>query len=84
MRNRQRRHPLTPLSPTRSTALSCNSDLTGPVGLTRFQHAVVGLAYFGGHSYVEVAAALGVEPSTVKTQIREALRALGQSGRHPR
>ncbi|MBM7789736.1 sigma-70 family RNA polymerase sigma factor [Tenggerimyces flavus] len=42
-------------------------------GLTRIQHEAVVLAYFGGHTYRQVADLLNVPESTAKTRIRDGL-----------
>jgi RNA polymerase sigma-70 factor (ECF subfamily) len=41
--------------------------------LTAVQHQAVTLAYFGGHTYTEVAGILGAALPTVKTRIRDGL-----------
>jgi RNA polymerase sigma-70 factor (ECF subfamily) len=41
--------------------------------LTALQREAVTLAYYDGHTYPEVAALLGVNPSTVKTRMRDGL-----------
>lgn len=41
--------------------------------LTEIQRQAVELAYFGGHSYREVAVLLGVAEGTIKTRIRDGL-----------
>jgi RNA polymerase sigma-70 factor, ECF subfamily len=41
--------------------------------LTELQRESVTLAYYGGYTYNEVAALLGVAPGTVKTRMRDAL-----------
>ena len=43
------------------------------VQLTAVQHQAVTLAYFGGHTYTEVAGILGAALPTVKTRIRDGL-----------
>jgi RNA polymerase sigma-70 factor, ECF subfamily len=42
-------------------------------GLTELQRESVTLAYYGGHSYPEVAGLLGVALGTIKTRIRDGL-----------
>ncbi len=41
--------------------------------LTEMQRQAVELAYFGGHSYREVAVLLGVAEGTIKTRIRDGM-----------
>ena len=41
--------------------------------LTEIQRQAVELAYFGGHSYREVAVLLGVAEGTIKTRIRDGM-----------
>ncbi len=45
-------------------------------GLTDLQREAIDLAYYGGHTYVEVAESLDVNPATIKTRIRDGLRRL--------
>ncbi len=47
--------------------------------LPQKQKTAVFLAYFGGHTYVEVAEALGVPQSTVKSRIHAGLRTLSDA-----
>ena len=42
-------------------------------GLTELQRESINLAYYGGYSYPQVAALLGVALGTVKTRIRDGL-----------
>lgn len=44
--------------------------------LTPLQHEAVTLAFYGGHTYPEVATLLAVNPSTVKTRLRDGLSRL--------
>lgn len=41
--------------------------------LSRTERDAIGLAYFGGHSYVEVASLLGIPEGTAKSRIRSGL-----------
>ncbi len=45
-------------------------------GLTGRQREAIDLAYFGGRTYAEAASELAVNPSTVKTRIRDGLQRL--------
>ena len=51
----------------RSRVVEALDQLTGP------QREAVALAYYGGHTYREVAALLGVPEGTIKTRIRDGL-----------
>ena len=42
-------------------------------GLTDLQREAVNLAYYQGYTYAEVAEALGVNPATIKTRIRDGI-----------
>jgi RNA polymerase sigma-70 factor, ECF subfamily len=42
-------------------------------GLTELQRQAITLAYYGGHSYAQVASLLGVALGTIKTRIRDGL-----------
>ncbi len=42
-------------------------------GLTELQHEAVTLAYYGGHTYAQVADLLEVNPATIKTRMRDGL-----------
>ena len=41
--------------------------------LTDLQREAVGLAYYGGHTYAEVASLLAANPATIKTRMRDGL-----------
>lgn len=49
------------------------------LGLSAKQRTAVSLAYFGGHTSTEIATSLGLPASTVRSRIRDGLRALGQT-----
>lgn len=52
---------------------------TALAGLPRPQREVVHLAYFGGRTYRQAAAELGIPEGTAKTRLRTALRSLAAS-----
>ena len=68
--------------------LTVNDQVKAAVGaLPAAERRVIALAYFGGHTYREVAALLGEPEGTIKGRIRAGLRrlraALIQEGMEP-
>ncbi len=57
-------------------AITATAVRVAVVGLPPDQRAAVAMAYFGGYSYPEIAAALGVPLGTVKSRLRLALERL--------
>ncbi|MDQ3646890.1 MAG: sigma-70 family RNA polymerase sigma factor, partial [Actinomycetota bacterium] len=51
--------------------------------LSEVQRQAVVLAYFGGRTYREVAAELGIPEGTAKTRLRDALIKLREVMQHP-
>jgi RNA polymerase sigma-70 factor (ECF subfamily) len=73
---------------TKFSYLSVTEQLKGAVGtLPEGERRAIELAYFGGHTYREVAALIGEPEGTVKSRIRAGLRhlraALMQGGLEP-